>query len=110
MGHTQPAHSAHAPGAPTAPGAHSQSRTHVAVAIVLALLTVVAFGMVWTNVLPTTQLLPALLILALAQVVLQTLFYMRLRFDSRKFAIFFGGGVVLAVLISTAVKVLLAAR
>jgi heme/copper-type cytochrome/quinol oxidase subunit 4 len=109
MGHAEPGASTHARGAAHEAGApHSAGRMHVTVAIVLAALTVVAFGAVWANLLPTGLLLPALLALALIQILLQTLFYMRLRWDSRMFAAVFGGGVCLAILIALAVKTLLA--
>lgn len=111
MGHSQPAPaappSAPRPGAPAEPSA---ARTHVTVAVILACLTLIAFGLVWTAALPLGEILPILLVLALAQVVLQTLYYMRLRVDDPKFRLFFGGGVALAIVISVFAHVLLLAR
>jgi heme/copper-type cytochrome/quinol oxidase subunit 4 len=111
MGHMEPAHTPPGP-APATPsaGEASAGRTHVTVAILLACLTIVAFGIVWLRAIPTGDMLPVLLVLALAQIVLQTLYYMRLRVDNRKFAIFFGGGVTLAVVISVFAHLLLLAR
>ncbi len=57
-------------------GAHA--RLHIAVAAILAALTLVAFYLTATQ--PRAgALVPVILVLALAQIVLQVLFYMRLR-------------------------------
>jgi heme/copper-type cytochrome/quinol oxidase subunit 4 len=111
MGHTQPAPSAPQP-VPQGEVAREPSagRTHVTVAVILACLTLIAFGIVWTQALPAGDILPVLLVLALAQVVLQTLYYMRLKMDSIKFRVFFGGGVALAVVIAVFAHLLLLAR
>jgi heme/copper-type cytochrome/quinol oxidase subunit 4 len=93
---------------PAAPGApHALGRIHAVVALVLAVLTVVAFVAVGQGLLPASQLFPLLLALALVQICLQVLFYMRLRWDSRIVALLFGMGLGLAVLITVAVKILL---
>ena len=107
MGHTEPAASART-STPAAPApVHSGGRMHILIALALAVLTVLAFGAVWGNLLPSSLFLPVLLVLALAQIALQTMFYMRLRFDSRKFTLVFSGGVLLAVVIVIAVRLLL---
>jgi heme/copper-type cytochrome/quinol oxidase subunit 4 len=111
MGHTQPAPAAHPPAPQGAPHAEpSAARTHVTVAVILACLTLIAFGLVWTAALPLGEILPVLLVLAFAQIVLQTLYYMRLRVDDPKFRLFFGGGVALAVVISVFAHLLLLTR
>ena len=80
---------------------------HLVVAGVLAALTIAAFGAVWGGLLSGAALFPALLFLAVAQITLQVLFYMRLRWDRRLFMILFAGGVALAVLIDLATKSML---
>ncbi len=86
---------------------HSIGRTHAVVAVVLGILTIIAFVAVGKGLLPTGLILPVLLFLALVQVCLQVLFYMRLRWDGAKFAVVFASGVGLAVLISVVASVLL---
>ena len=80
---------------------------HLVVAGVLAVLTIAAFAAVWGGLLSGAALFPALLFLAVAQITLQVLFYMRLRWDRRLFMILFVGGVALAVLIDLATKSML---
>ena len=86
---------------------HSVGKTHVVVALVLGVLTIIAFVGVGKGLLPTALILPVLLFLALVQVCLQVLFYMRLRWDGLKFAAVFASGVGLAVIISVVASVLL---
>lgn len=83
-------------GAPQTPGG---TRTHITVAAILAVLTVIAFILAGTGALPRALLLPVLLAMALAQIALQVLYYMHLKHDSRTFAAFFLGALVLAVVI-----------
>ncbi len=83
------------------------TRVHLLVAILLAALTIVAFVSVGGHLLPVGWLIPLLLVLAAAQVCMQLLYYMRLKWDRRIFALLFGGGVALAVLIVLAVHAML---
>jgi len=75
-------------------------RTHVLVAIALAILTVMAFGAVGGRLLPTAVLVPVIAALAVAQIALQALFYMHLRWDRRFFALVFVAAVAGAAFIA----------
>ena len=73
--------------------AGAYGRRHVAVAATLAGLTLVAFY--FTAIQPRgTALVPVILVLALTQIVLQVLFYMRLRWVRSSVAILFVIGAV----------------
>ena len=85
---------------------HVPARTHLLVALVLAVLTGFAFLAVGYHWIPLSALVPILLVLALVQVAFQLLYYMRLRVSRRLFAVFFVSGLLLAVLIAVIVKVL----
>jgi heme/copper-type cytochrome/quinol oxidase subunit 4 len=85
---------------------HVPPRTHVLVALVLAVLTGFAFLAVGYRWLTLGALVPVLLVLAGIQIVFQTAYYMRLRFSRRVFAMFFASGALLAVLIVIMVKTL----
>lgn len=99
-------HAQHTPITSPAEG-HALGRTHALVAVVLGVLTIIAFVAVGKGLLPTGLILPVLLFLALVQVCLQVLFYMRLRWDHRKFAVVFVSGLGLAVVISVVASLLL---
>ena len=101
MGALQPQTNTHA----EAP--HGGARMHVTVAIILAVLTVIAFGLVGSSALPNAILIPVILILAVAQIALQVLYYMHLKTDSRIFAGFFLGALALAILIAIVVQILI---
>lgn len=89
---------------PEAP--HGGTRMHVTVAVVLAVLTLIAFGLAGTGALPNLVLIPVLLVMAVAQIALQVLYYMHLKWDSRTFAGFFIAALVLAVVIAVIGKTL----
>ncbi len=94
--------------APAPVSGHSGGQhLHLVVAGLLAVLTIGAFGAVWGGLLSGAALFPVLAFLAVAQITLQLLFYMRLRWDRRLFTMLFLGGVVLAVLIDLATKSML---
>ena len=91
-------------------GAHSIARVHLLVAGVLVLLTTAAFVAVGYGLLSKGAFLPVLLVLAAAQVCLQAMYYMRLRWDRRRAMVVFATGLGLATLISAMVKVLMGAH
>lgn len=82
-------------------------RTHVLVAVALAVFTLLAFGAVGGRLLPTSVLVPLIFVLAVAQIVLQGLFYMHLRWDRRFFSLVFVAAVVGAAFIAWAAWYLL---
>lgn len=83
------------------------TRTYVVVAVILVALTVLAFGMVARHALPLAILLPLLLMLAVAQVALQALYWMHLDRGSRMFSMFFASGLAVAALVAVSLKILL---
>jgi|GEM_PF-2699424 len=85
-------------------------RTHIAVALLLAVFTVAAFGAVGGNLLPKAVLLPLIGVLAVAQVGLQAAFYMHLRWDRRLFTLVFVSAALLAVFIGWTAWYLLTVR
>jgi heme/copper-type cytochrome/quinol oxidase subunit 4 len=86
---------------------HVPARTHLVVALVLAVLTLFAFLAAGERWISTGTLVPILLALAFVQIALQALYYMRLRVSSRLFAGFFAAGIVLACLFAVVLKILL---
>ena len=82
-------------------------RLHVLVAIVLAILSIFAFLAVGHHLMPVRVLVPILLVMAMAQIALQLLYYMRLRFSRLLFAVFFVCGALLGILIAVILPVLL---
>lgn len=92
----------------TASGSGPQvpARTHLLVALVLAALTLFAFVAAGERLIGTRALVPILLAMALLQILLQALYYMRLRFSPRLWAGFFAAGVVLACLVAVMLLVL----
>lgn len=92
---------------PEAPASHGGTRMHITVAIALAVLTIISFAMVGSGSVPNTILIPVILVLAMAQIALQVLYYMHLKWDSRVFAGFFLAALGLAILISLIVKTLI---
>ncbi len=85
---------------------HGGMRLHVTVAVVLTVLTLIAFGLAGTGALPHFVLIPVLLVMALGQIALQVLYYMHLKWDSRTFAGFFVAALALAVVIAVIGKTL----
>lgn len=107
MGALQPQHGS-APAPQPQPGStHGGMRMHVSVAVVLAVLTIIAFALVGSGSVPNAVLIPVILVLALGQIALQVLYYMHLKWDSRVFAGFFVAALALAVLIALIVRVLI---
>ena len=82
-------------------------RTHLLVAVLLAMCTAIAFGAVGGGVLPTAVLLPLITVLAIAQITLQAAFYMHLRRDRRLFSLVFASAALLALFIGWTVWYLL---
>lgn len=82
------------------PQHHGGVRMHVSVAIVLTVLTLGAFTLAGTRALTNWSLLGVLLVLAAAQITLQVLYYMHLKWDRRLYAAFFVGAVCLAGVIA----------
>ena len=91
-------------------GRRSGARTHLLVALTLALLTMVAFWVAGDRLLPTAALLPVIGALAVVQIALQGLFYMHLRWDRRLFGLVFTAAALLGAFIAWAAWYLLASH
>lgn len=89
---------------------HVPARTHLYVALLLAVLTGLAFLAVSGHWLSVGALIPILLALAVVQIVFQLAYYMRLKVSSRLFAMFFACGFLLAIVIVMMVKTLTVIR
>jgi heme/copper-type cytochrome/quinol oxidase subunit 4/cytochrome c2 len=83
--------------------AEASSRGHtnlyVGVGVASLVLTALAFGLVLTNNTLKPHAVPIILVLALIQVALQTFLFMHLREGRRVYKLFFGYGVVLALIV-----------
>ncbi len=82
-------------------GAHPTAATYVKVALLLAVLTAIEFGVFYLDI-PNPVLITVFLLLSMVKFALVILFYMHLKFDSRLFSGLFIGGLVLAVTVSVA--------
>ncbi len=82
-------------------GAHPTAATYIKVALTLAVLTAIEFGVFYLEM-PNLVLITVFLLLSLVKFALVILFYMHLKFDSRLFSGVFIGGLVLAVAVSIA--------
>lgn len=82
-------------------GAHPTAATYIKVAVTLAVLTAIEFGVFYLEM-PNLVLITVFLLLSLVKFALVILFYMHLKFDSRLFSGVFIGGLVLAVAVSIA--------
>lgn len=91
-------------------GRRGGARTHLLVALTLALLTLLAFWVAGDRLLPTAVLLPVIGALAIVQIALQGLFYMHLRWDRRLFGLVFAAAALLGAFIAWAAWYLLASH
>ena len=82
-------------------GAHPTAATYIKVALTLALLTAIEFGVFYLEM-PNLVLITVFLLLSIVKFALVILFYMHLKFDSRLFSGVFIGGLALAVAVSIA--------
>ena len=82
-------------------GAHPTAATYIKVALTLAALTAIEFGVFYLEM-PNLVLITVFLLLSLVKFALVILFYMHLKFDSRLFSGVFIGGLVLAIAVSIA--------
>jgi heme/copper-type cytochrome/quinol oxidase subunit 4/cytochrome c2 len=84
-------------------GAEASSRgntnLYVGVGVVSLILTALAFGIVLTNNSLKPHAIPIIIILAVIQVVLQTFLFMHLREGRQVYRLFFGYGVVIALIV-----------
>jgi cytochrome c oxidase subunit IV len=79
-----------------AAGEHASTATYVRVAIILAIVTALEFGVIYVRQL-TPVLVPLLLVMSAAKFVLVVLFFMHLRYDSRLLTVLFVGSLVIAL-------------
>lgn len=75
--------------------AHPTPAKYTAIAVILAVITMVEVAVVYTEYLQPV-LMPILLVLSATKFALVAMFFMHLRFDHRLFSIFFVGGLLLA--------------
>ena len=102
---TEPtAHVAHATGERPHPG----PRTYIKIAILLVVITTIEVGLFYVEALDAV-IIPIFLILSATKFVMVVMFYMHLKFDSRLFAGFFVGGLLLAVTVGLALLTLIGA-
>ena len=85
--------------------AHPTPARYTAIAVVLAVITIIEVAIVYQEFLRPV-LLPILLILSAAKFAVVAMFYMHLRFDDRLFSIFFVVGLVLATFVLIALLIL----
>lgn len=84
--------------------AHPTTRTFVVVGLVLAVITAVEFGILYVTDLGRTLMLVALAVLSVIKFGLVGAYFMHLRFEPKLLAGVFAVGVVLATLITIAVR------
>ncbi len=97
-------------GAGVGGGRRGGARTHLLVALTLALLTLLAFWVAGARLVPTAVLFPMIGALAVVQIALQALFYMHLRWDRRLFGLVFTAAALLGAFIAWAAWYLLASH
>ncbi len=84
---------------------HPTPAKYVAIAIILATITLVEVGVVYVENMGGF-LLPILLVLSAVKFALVAMFYMHLRFDNRLFSALFVGGLLLATAVLIALLAL----
>jgi len=85
-------HGAHGPGGERG---HASVRTYITVAVILAIVTALEFGVIYIRQL-TPILVPLLLVMSAAKFALVALFFMHLRYDARTLSTLFVGPLVIA--------------
>src|SRR5918999_4350828 len=98
----QSGHVGHADAAGTE---HASTATYVKVAIILAAVTALEFGVLYIRRL-TPILVPLLLVLSAGKFALVVLFFMHLRYDARPLAALFAGPLLIAVGVAIAITTL----
>ena len=81
--------------------------TYVTVAVILAIITALEFGVIYIRQL-TPILVPLLLVMSAAKFAIVVLFYMHLRYDHRLFRLLFTGPLTIAMATLIALLFLLA--
>ena len=80
---------------PTRERAHPTPAKYTAIAMILAVITMVEVAIVYAKSLQPV-LIPILLVLSATKVAMVAMFFMHLRFDNRLFSVLFVGGLLLA--------------
>lgn len=83
---------------------HPTPAKYVAIAVILATITLVEVGVVYARV--GSILIPVLMVLSATKFALVAMFYMHLRFDHKLFSGLFVGGLLLTAAILTALMTL----
>ncbi|MSQ21729.1 MAG: cytochrome C oxidase subunit IV [Dehalococcoidia bacterium] len=91
--------------APTSERAHPTPARYTAIALILAVITVVEVAIVYTKFLQPV-LIPLLLVLSATKFAMVAMFFMHLRFDNRLFSVMFVGGLLLALAVIIALMTL----
>jgi cytochrome c oxidase subunit 4 len=79
----------------TRQGAHPTSARYIAIALILAAITIVEVVIVYLDFL-SPVLLPLLAVLSIAKFAMVVMYFMHLKFDDRLFSVLFVGGLLLA--------------
>ena len=90
--------------APSSEHAHPSNFFYIAIAIVLAIITSIEVAVYYVDFL-RPLLVPILLILSALKFVMVAAFFMHLKYDSKLFAYFFGGGLTLAAAVVISILV-----
>ena len=85
--------------------AHPTPARYTAIAVILAVITVVEVAIVYQDFLEPV-LLPILVVLSAIKFALVAMFFMHLRFDHRLFSVLFVGGLLLAAAVLVTLMVL----
>ena len=84
---------------------HPTPLTYVKIAAILAIITAIEVAIFYVEALQGL-IKPIFIILSGGKFALVAMFYMHLKFDNRLFSILFIGGLILAMIVSTAMMVL----
>jgi cytochrome c oxidase subunit 4 len=79
----------------TRQGSHPTPARYIAIALILAAITIVEVVIVYLDFL-NPVLLPLLAVLSIAKFAMVVMFFMHLKFDDRLFSVLFVGGLLLA--------------
>ena len=89
----------------TRQGAHPTPARYIAIALILAVITIVEVVIVYLEFLRPV-LLPLLAVLSITKFAMVLMFFMHLKFDDRLFSVLFVGGLLLASLVLVALMTL----
>lgn len=84
--------------------AHPTTKTFLVIGAILAVITAVEFGILYVTSLGRTLMITILVLLSVVKFGLVAAYFMHLKFDARILTVVFTVGVVLATLITIAVK------